>query len=157
VKVRDDAVRRWGAIDLDAEIQANELIRAWGAPLAAHGLNKAFRKFAGHEKPWPYAWTVCQSGMPRPASRGSSAPSPGENGASNTVTPSRQLAAEPPEPPLTTEQLRETVAMLEAIRKRLPWQETLLQQTREELAQRWPTATTTTATACAVKRTTISP
>ncbi len=135
MQVRYDAVRRWSAIDIDAEIQANELIRVWGAPLAAHGLEKAFRKFGGREKPWAYANAVCRGGMPPPSSRESPALSGGQNGSSNTVTPSQRLKAEEPEPPLTTEQLQETVAMLEAIRRRLPWQEDLLQQTREELAK----------------------
>lgn len=63
-KVRDDAVRRWGEIDIDADIQANELIRTWGDKLAAHGLDKAFRKLGSREKPWAYANTICRGGLP---------------------------------------------------------------------------------------------
>jgi hypothetical protein len=63
VKVCADAVRRWQGIDLDAELQATELIRCWGADLAGYGLDKAFKKLGSKERPWAYANTICRNGV----------------------------------------------------------------------------------------------
>ncbi len=72
----------------------------------------------------------------RAQAKSAGAPSGGQNGSSNTVTPSQRLKAEEPEPPLSTEQLQQTIAALERVRRRSKFQEMLLQQSREELAQR---------------------
>lgn len=57
------AKERWEEIDIDAEIQANELIRSWGAELAGQALDKTFRKLGKTQKPWNYANSICQSGL----------------------------------------------------------------------------------------------
>ena len=57
-----EAVRLWGQIDLDADTQAREMIRAYGAEVAGAALKKAYRKVGSKQRPWAYAWTVAQDG-----------------------------------------------------------------------------------------------
>jgi len=73
VKVRADAVRRWQAIDLEAEVQANEMIRCWGAELAGKALDKAFRSLGSKQRPWNFATKICREGL-SPESNGKPSP-----------------------------------------------------------------------------------
>lgn len=83
------ARERWEAIDLEAEIQANELIRCWGADLAGEALDKAFRSLGKAQKPWNFANTVCRGGINGSGAGNGKAPA-----APRTLPPERRATAE---------------------------------------------------------------
>lgn len=72
-KVRADAVRRWQEIDIEAETQANEIIRCWGAEIAGKALDKAFRSLGSKQRPWNFATKICREGL-SPESAGKQSP-----------------------------------------------------------------------------------
>jgi hypothetical protein len=121
----------------------------WASRQFTMGISPAVLEAALHEAvncgklSQPYVGKIAarfkRDGIPKATygkGKASSEPVGGTNGSSNTKTPSQRLAEAKEDPPLTTEQLEETIAALEAIRRRTKFQEMQLQQSREELAQR---------------------